>query len=256
MTTETIFVSPKGEKIKAVSTETLAHVRLEQKERYAISMLQVSEAAAFSFAMVIRHALGTFAKDGVVSAIVGSSLAGAVVAATARHLTNAGATLRVFVLDQEALEPATKEQLTILSKLSVEVYQVRGRRGFTDVVDSFDSAHTVLWGMHGSSRDSEEVSAQFTERLNEHTVPVHTVDSPPGIDPTTGERVGTVLYASSTLSLGMVLSGLFRANTFVGRHYICDALIPATLYQAVDLSLGELFSEQPVIKITPVEEGK
>lgn len=246
-----MFHTAHGIIIEGVESALLSDVFATTRERYGITEPQISEAAAFSFAMVVRHALGTFAKDGVVSALIGNSLAGAVVAGTLRHLANAGANVRAFVFDSEEAHAGTKVQLNILERLSLPIHLIKGKRELGDALDAFDGSHSILWALHGSPSAKSPLVQNIIERLNDHSVPVHALETPPGINEDSGEKIGPPLFASSTMSLGMVLKGLDKGRDYVGRHYLCDALIPARLYEENGLSIDQLFSEQPVIKIFP-----
>jgi len=246
-----LFHTAKGIRIPGVTVETIERVRRTQAERFDISPLQTAEGAAYSLAMVVRHALGTFAKDGSVITLVGPGLAGAVAAATSRHLLSAGA--RVTVLPsvmEDSLPKAVANQLSILTRMGASMLPFSSIPALQPLLAG---AHILIWGAYSAEVKSSPVIAGIIELLNESSVPVHTLEAPPGINENSGERSGPLLYASSTLSLGLVLAGLDAAREYVGRHYLCDTSIPHTLYSEQGVQPGEIFSEQPVLQIFPGE---
>jgi hypothetical protein len=65
--------------------------------------------------------------------------------------------------------------------------------------------------------------------------------------------IGTGLFASSTLSLGLPLAGLSGGRDRVGRHYVCDVSFSKEIFARAGVAWTPLFAEQPVVQIFPVD---
>jgi NAD(P)H-hydrate repair Nnr-like enzyme with NAD(P)H-hydrate epimerase domain len=226
---------------------------LEGVTALGIHRLQMVEAASYSFAMVVRFALGLSAQGGKVLALVGDCLAGEVVAATVRHLANAHASVTVFTLG-DTLSASLEAQLTPLRKMGVTFVTLSSLSDITPLSAALGDAHNLLLGLYDAPRTEEGLPALAT-LLNESQVPIHAVEAPLGVDTLTGKLTPHALFASSTLSLGVPLIGLAAGSDCAGRHYVCDISCTSELYGSEARDLTVLFTDQPVVQISvPTKE--
>lgn len=250
-----LFQSKAGPTLPGVSIETSRTLHAALLSEYGLRPSQVAEAASYSFAMVIRYALGLSAAGGKVCGVVTDTLNGWIVLATIRHLVTSGADAHlIFFMDPAVHTEEIAEQLKPLEKMGVPMDHWSVFCDGDGVVDLIESCHNVLCGLYRSSQLPDDNERTFLKILNELSIPVHTVEAPPGVDGDSGRGADYALFASSTLSLGVPLTGLHAGKDFVGRHYVCDVSFPQALLQLHGLAFPPLFSDQPVVQLTPLEE--
>lgn len=245
-----------GLPVPCVSAQELLQIFAILEAQYFVSKAQVAEAAALSIAMVIRHALGLSAAQGVVGVIVKNSLAGAAALATARHLFNSGARILPIVLSENtgsenAIKPFLPEVafgINALESLGVKPAIVNGSKGQEMVGEMVEVSHHCLLGTFDGEGD---LPLAIAGQLNESVVPLHTIMVPPGIELESGQPQKEPIMAATTVSLGVPLSATAIATDFVGRHYLCDISLPEALLKAMGYEMPPVFCEQPVLQLLP-----
>lgn len=247
-----MFYTKSGQQIPGITIESLKSLRSELQNEFRISTLQMAECAGYSFAMVVRHAIGSYAAKSRLTAIVDDSIESSTILATTRHLVNAGGQAKIITcVDRNSMGEVNQVLIEPLTKIGVVVNQL------SSVVQSIEStinteSHAILFGPTHLALGSMNLQlSNLVEIINEATTPAHVVDLPLGLDPNNGEIAGPRIYAASTMSLGAPLVGLDKGHELVGRHFLCDLSIPIQLYAKYGIDIGEIFSEQPVVQITP-----
>lgn len=247
-----LFLTKTGVKFPGFSLAGVQGLRNSLIQDYGLTPAQICEAAAYSFGMVIRSALGLSAEGGKVIALVRDGLAGWVCLATLRHLRNAGSTCTVLSLDPlSSSSPDFLLQRAPLDKMNVTFLEWKNSAQHEEFKALIADSHTLLCGVAVSQKPEHSLIPAICEMCNDMRTPIHAVEAPPGINLETGKPLSHALFASSTLSLGAPISTLNPASDNVGRHYLCDISIPAELYATQGFDLTPLFSEQPVLQILP-----
>ena len=244
---EPYFETKTGLKFLGATSAQLTGLHRSLFEEFGLLPVQAVEAASYSMAMVARYALGLSAQGGEVACIVSDSLPGWIALATMRHLANAGATGQIFVIGP-ARSDSFLLQKELLAKMSLKFADWQ-LGTVNEKVEYLSQCHNVIYGI---SDTPTEITLALNSALNELRTPIHCVMLPTGIDPDTGKTSSGALFASSTLSLGAPLVGLFYGHENAGRHYICDISLTTNLYRQNGCpDLTPLFSEQPVMQILP-----
>lgn len=252
MTQEALFRSKTGALMPGLTKAAYGSLWRELLSDWSILTTQVVESASYSMAMVVRYALGLSATGGKVCALVADSLAGWTALATLRHLSNAGAQGIVII----AAEQSSAElilQLAPLKKMGIECARL-SELSAEELSQIFTSCHNVICGFYALQAQFGPQADGVVSILNELRTPVHCLEAPLGMDVDSGRSLGAPLFASSTLSLGAPLIGLYYGNDYVGRHYLCDISIPPALYAKYTADLSPLFAEQPVVQIFPGQD--
>ena len=262
------FLTKTGIIIESVDYNSYKTMLSELRSKYHINDFQIVESASFSMAMIVRYALGLSSLGGGSVGFVNDSLCGAITLGTLRHIHHGGGVVKLFVYGNEntVFSDIFSSQLNSLKAFSVEIVYIENIDEIEDVFKYLKSdAHNFILGTDyeiflNSSVPTNTFTAQNTsqnqinflnqliELFNDCAIPVHVIESPPGIDKNSGKVVYTPLYASSTLSLGIPLNGLYKGNDFVGRHYVCDISMPLS---DINGNRIVIFDEQPVVQITP-----
>jgi len=244
-----LFYDKTGIHFHGVSEQQLLDARRMLITELGLSNTQITEAASYSLAMVVRFALGLSATGGKVCVVVNDSLAGHVALACARHLRNAGS--ETIILPFCAVSNASddfRQQFQVLQRMGAKVV---APETISLIQSYFEQSHNLIFALYGGNSSVPFALDDFVELLNESKTPIHCIESPYGVNVDTGAIEDEALYASSTLSLGAPFKGLHSANDYVGRHYLCDISLTKSLYETMGDDLSRLFSDQPVVQIFP-----
>jgi NAD(P)H-hydrate epimerase len=80
--------------------------------------------------------------------------------------------------------------------------------------------------------------------------PILALDTPSGLDVTTGVPRAPCIRAAATMTLALPKLGLYQA-TEVGRLYLADISVPPLVYKRMGLSVGSLFQDGALLEIGP-----
>jgi NAD(P)H-hydrate repair Nnr-like enzyme with NAD(P)H-hydrate epimerase domain len=236
-----------GIDIPSVSAKIATQMRNRAITEFGIPPLLMAESCAFSFAMVVRNALGLSAEGGISSCIVNDSFSGLVVLATARHLINAGASVQLIYagsLDEVSKDMET--QLNILGAYGCGLTVWDKLEDAQTIGALLEQGHNCLLGTIKFDSPNDPFQKATNELLNELNTPIYCFDFPTQVDPDTGKSLGSPLYASATVCAGVLVNGIESAEDYTGRIYVCDSVIPRPLYEQLVPDFPVIFSEQPV----------
>ncbi len=255
----TLIKTKSGEPVPTCSLKQLQDLQAWQHEHITVSESRIVEAASFSFAMVIRYALGLTAAGGTIGALVRDSRAGHVVVATLRHLLNAGAAgVQIVVINEPGTDrpdgigqsKEMAEQLLMAGKLGANIFDYEPSGNNEDFEQLLKGCHNLLVGTFSPERlASDATILPLIEVLNEFPTPGHCIDMPFGVDPDTGLAGPGAMFASSTLSLGIPLSGCLVGSDHLGRHYAADCGFALEQYRELGYTGPSLFADQPVVQL-------
>lgn len=202
-----------------------------------IELLQMMENAGRNLARLV---LDLHAPDRVaIAAGSGGNGGGGLVAA--RHLANAGVEVTVTTTRPD-LSPVPMHQLDILNRMGVEV---------TDELD--EDADVIIdaiigYSLLGAPRGR---SAELIDDINLGDSIVISLDTPSGLDVTTGAVPGLVVQADATLTLALPKIGLADASA-VGDLYLADISVPRAVTEAYGASAPD-FRSGPILRLDDSE---
>lgn len=211
-----------------------------------ISLLQMMENAGLSLALLAKiNFLENNAKNKKVIVLAGSGGNGGGAMVAARRLCNWGADVSILLSGNASkLKKETKQQYLVLKAIGVsEITQI-------------EEADLIIDGLIGYGIKGELKSAQanIIEAVNRSGIPVISLDTPSGIDLTTGKPSASAIKATTTLTLGLPKFGLFkmRASRHIGDLYLADISIPPKVFKHVGIEsdiLEKIFAEGTIVKI-------
>lgn len=95
--------------------------------------------------------------------------------------------------------------------------------------------------------------AEWIERANAAKPAILALDTPSGLDTTTGMagRSRACIRATATLTLALPKSGLLtrQARPFVGDLCLADISAPPELYHRLGLEVGPIFAVDSIVRI-------
>jgi NAD(P)H-hydrate repair Nnr-like enzyme with NAD(P)H-hydrate epimerase domain len=250
------YLSKSGVPVSGITPSAFEKLLGELQREYGVSLTQIVESASYSMAMVVRAALGLSAAGGRICALATDSLPGWIALATLRHLANGGADpLVVLVTPPAEVSAELDRQLKPLGKMGVPIFDWAPSGNEQDLARLLESCHNCILGV-GYTVVESGFAKPLIDLLSDLPTPVHCIQTPLGIDPTSGTARGSALFASSTLSLGIPFHGLSTAREHVGRHYVCDISLARQQYRDAGQDLTLLFADQPVVQLIPSEAAQ
>lgn len=220
-------------------------------EDYRIDLTQMMENAGRCLAILARDG---FLRDMLspqrvtVMAGRGGNGGGALVAA--RRLHNWGATVQVLLAHSTAqMSAVSAHQLDILRRMGVECVPECAipapGKGPNLIIDGL-IGYRLKGAPHGITRE-------LIEWANASAAPILALDTPSGIDATTGAVFDPAIKATATLTLALPKKGL-RApgvKAYVGELYLADISVPPALYlePALALQVGNIFAASDVVRL-------
>jgi len=163
----------------------------------------------------------------------------------ARHLHNWGVQVQVVLIgDRAQLKKVPARQWKIIEKL-----------GLNTIALDLKSADLILDALlgYGAQGDPRPPVSDWIERANASGVPILSLDSPSGLDTTTGEPGKPCVRAEATMTLALPKTGLLtsQARPFVGKLYLADIGVPPELYAAPSLGfeVNTLFAEGAILQV-------
>ncbi len=159
----------------------------------------------------------------------------------ARHLANWGVRVAVVLgQERERLGAVPAHQLDVLERMGVDV----GAEPVpTDlVVDSL-----IGYSLRGNPRGR---AAELIEWANQQAAPIVSLDTPSGLDVTSGIAGTPCISAAATLTLAAPKTGLGGAVE-VGELYLADISVPPAVYGAFGMTMPTgVFDEDSVVRLT------
>jgi len=236
----------RGDAVPWLSVAQMREVDRLMVDELGISLVRMMENAGRNLAVLARRLLGGGAggRRVVVMAGPGGNGGGGLVAA--RHLAVAGARVAVRLATAvERLAPASAEQLAILRRMEVDV-------AVGPPADALE-ADLVLDALLGYSQagDPRGDAAALIEWSA--TRPVLSLDTPSGLELTSGDLRRPTVRAEATLTLALPKSGLRApgAADAVGALYLADISVPALVYERLGLRYASPFGAGTIVELEP-----
>ncbi len=242
----------KRKAIPRLTTAQMIEVDRLMTEEYRIGLLQMMENAGRSLASLAIHQFLHGEPAGKrVTVLAGSGGNGGGALAGARKLHSRGARVRVYLSAEtdEAMKPATRQQLKALRRMGVKINPA-------SELKNAPPAHLVADGVLGYSVSGNPRGTARTmiEWANKQTGAVLSLDTPSGLDLTTGKVHHPTVRADVTLTLALPKRGLFykKALDYRGELWLADIGVPPELYAEPSLGLvvkHSLFSRSDMLKL-------
>ena len=232
--------------IPFITTRQMIEVDRMMMEDLGISLMQMMENAGLNLAILTRD---IFLKNELTNkkilVVAGSGGNGGGALVAARRLSGWGADVSVLLTSSKGNgKKETKQQLEIIRKMKITV------------IDKFQTADLIIDGMIGYSisGDPKTKVAEIIESINASGIPVLSLDTPSGLDLTTGIPGKPTIKANATMTVALPKLGLFKmkASKVIGDLYLADISVPPMVYKSIGIDesqLSEIFNLGTVIRI-------
>jgi len=223
--------------LPAVSAAQMREVDRAMVEEFHIELVQMMENAGRNLADLALQHFGP--RPTVVLAGPGGNGGGGLVAA--RHLANRGVEVSVVLSRPESvLAPVTAHQLDIVRRMGIAV------------ADQPPTADLVIDALIGYSLEGDPVgrAAELIEWANGQPAPVLSLDTPSGLDVSTGQAATPCVRASATMTLVLPKVGLLAAPRLVGELFVADISVPPVLLGRLGIAVGPLFAHGTIVAVS------
>lgn len=236
--------------LPTIDVPQMAEVDRLMIEEYHISLLQMMENAGRCLAVLARDRFLEGNPSGKrVMVLAGSGNNGGGALACARRLHGWGAEVEVYtVIDPEHMKSASAHQLSILERIGVSVRsgaELGATRGFELIVDGI-----IGYNLSG---DPQGLAKSMIEWANRSPIPTLSLDTPSGLDLSTGNIHKPAVKARATLTLALPKKGLYAEDVqhLRGELYLGDIGVPPALFEepGLELKMGPIFCESDVLRI-------
>ena len=213
-------------------------------QEYGIHLIQMMENAGRNLAELSRRMLRGAVSGKRIAVFCGGGNNGGGGMVAARHLHNWGAeVLLKVVANPVQIRKVPAHQLHILEKMGLKNQGVPRLEDTDLIVDAL-----IGYGLIGNPGGPV---AAWIERMNASKRPVLALDTPSGLNTTTGVPGIPCIRATATLTLALPKVGLLTpaAQSVVGDLYLADISVPPELYRRLGLEVPPLFVHNPIQKI-------
>jgi len=213
-------------------------------EVYGIQLIQMMENAGRNLAELSRRVLDGDVGGKRIAVLCGAGNNGGGGMVAARHLSNWGANVVLEVLSlPEKLKNVPAKQFQILKEMGLLEKKLIELSPVELVIDAM-----IGYGLTGDPRGS---IANWIRRVNDAGRSVLALDTPSGLNTTTGIPGNPCIRATATMTLALPKTGLMasEASGYVGDLYLADISVPPQLYARLGVEVADLFASDTIIKI-------
>jgi NAD(P)H-hydrate epimerase len=161
----------------------------------------------------------------------------------ARHLHNWGANVIVALTKPaDEFRGVPAHQLDILKRMNIPIVDSASLPATVELI--LDAI--IGYSLSGSPRGA---AAELINWANEQLAPIISLDTPSGLDTTSGLAYEPTIRATATMTLALPKQGLLnpQAKPYVGELYLADISIPPELYAKMGIAVPSLFAESNII---------
>jgi NAD(P)H-hydrate epimerase len=222
--------------LPSLTMEQMREVDRAMVEDLHIELVQMMENAGRN---LVELAVRRFTpREAVILAGPGGNGGGGLVAA--RHLANRGVLVSVVLSDLDHMTLVPKHQLDILQRMGIPL--VANPPSTELVVDAL-----IGYSLRG---DPAGRAAELIVWANDCGAPILALDTPSGLDVTTGVAGAPCVSATATMTLALPKIGLLYSE-MVGELYLADISVPRLVYQRMGLDVPDLFRHSTLVQLTP-----
>lgn len=215
-------------KREAITAEKMA--KIDQKAiEFGIPPLLLMENAGGAVARTIMEKFNHGLKI-IVFAGTGNNGGDGFVAA--RHLANKGVKVSIFLVgDPEGIRTEeARLNWNVIQKMkrNIKIYMIRSLSDLKKAKRYQKHAGVIIDAMLGTGLRGplREPFSPVVRLINESDIPVVSVDTPTGLNPSTGEVQGIAVKAAYTVTFHKMKKGFSKAKEYTGEIIVADIGIP------------------------------
>ncbi len=232
--------------IPSLTTAQMIEVDRAMIEDYHIELIQMMENAGRALAELARRCLRGAVQGHSVVVLCGSGNNGGGGMTAARRLHNWGAEVLVALTKSaDELRGVPAHQADILKRMGIPLLEPASLLPSTCdlILDAI-----IGYSLSGPPRGA---AADLIRWANAQPAPILALDTPSGLDVTSGAAHDPTIRAAATLTLALPKQGLLtpEAKKYVGELYLADISVPPELYAKMGITVPSLFAESDIIRV-------
>lgn len=238
--------------LPALSTGQMREVDRLMIEEYGILLLQMMENAGRNLALLAKRLLDDDIEDRPIVVLAGRGNNGGGGLVAARHLLNWGAWVQIVLTHPvEEFRDVPAHQLAILQAMNAPL--AWAEEGWELPPADLIIDAIIGYGLQGAAQGK---ARDLIQLANSSMALLLSLDTPSGLDTTTGMVHAPTIRATATMTLALPKAGLLtvEAHPFIGDLYLADISVPPELYSTLGLTVPPLFPIDTVVPVT-VQEG-
>ena len=236
--------------ILKIDTTQMIEVDRLMIEEYHIELIQMMENAGRCLAILAREIfLSGDPQNKRIAVLAGTGGNGGGALVCARRLFNWGAKVEVFITKgEEKMTPIPRHQRKILSRMGISIKSgeaLPDKENYDLIIDGI-----IGYSVKGNPYGVPEKMIRWANNRKENVL---SLDTPSGLDLTTGTIHNPTINANATLTLALPKQGLFLEKTknVVGDLYLGDISVPPQLYNepSLGLEVKNIFRHSDIVRI-------
>ncbi len=218
-----LFATADGQTVPAVTSDEMREVDRLAIGEHGPNLYQMMENAGRNLALTAIDLLGPGWRQADVLVLAGTGGNGGGGITAARHLANHGGTVTLAITNSERLGRVPGDQLRLYDGTSGSIAAPGAWEALIPdlIIDAI-----IGYSLSGAPRD---VARDMIQYANSSPAPVLSLDTPSGLDTTSGAAPGVVVEAQATLTLALPKTGL--TARMAGDLTLGDIGIPAIVYR-------------------------
>ena len=225
------FFTSQGIEVPSVTTEQMIEVDRVAMEETGPNLFQMMENAGRNLALQAIDCLGKNWQQANIIVLAGSGGNGGGGICAARHLANREAKVRLCLSSLERLKEVPQWQRHIFQSTSGKEVAIAELKAANEPIDLIIDA-LIGYSLRAAPRGN---ALELIQWANNTSAPILSLDTPSGVDSTTGETPGEYIHARWTMTLALPKTGLLPDKT--GELILADIGIPAGSYAWKTLQL-------------------
>ncbi|MBC8401746.1 MAG: NAD(P)H-hydrate epimerase [Candidatus Marinimicrobia bacterium] len=238
----------------AITTEQMQAVDRLMIEEFRISLPQMMENAGRHLADLAWQLVNNDSRPNPPSKILvvcgtGNNGGGGMVAA--RYLSNWGCEVSIYLAGKtNRLKSTPAKQWETVKRLPLSVIAPEDA-GLTDRLNEAELIIDAILGYGVSGNPQGLAGAAINAIFSSNRSRILALDTPSGLDTTSGIAGKPTVKASATITLALPKIGLIRpsARKYVGDLYVADIGVPPVLYKKLNFKDPLIFNNQPIIRV-------
>lgn len=225
------FITYEGIEVPSVNTKQMIEVDRIAMEETGPNLFQMMENAGRNLALQAIACLGKTWQSANIIVLAGSGGNGGGGICAARHLANRGANVTLCLSSPDRLKKVPQWQRHIYQSTSGQEIEITKLLVSNEPVDLIIDA-LIGYSLQAAPRGN---ALDLIKWANTTSAPILSLDTPSGVDSTSGETLGEYINARWTITLALPKTGLLPNKT--GELILADIGIPANAYQGKTLNL-------------------
>ncbi|MEM9328269.1 MAG: NAD(P)H-hydrate epimerase [Bacteroidota bacterium] len=232
--------------VPSITTAQMIEVDRLMIETYHINLIQMMENAGRCLAILSRKLFLSHRDRAKVVVMAGTGGNGGGGMVCARRLANWGYDVRVMV-SSSRMAPVPQHQMEILQQMGVPVTEMEDLQHPIDLIIDGLIGYSVKGAPRGQVKE-------MIDWINRSAAKVISLDTPSGVDLTSGVVYHPVVKADATMTLALPKKGLFArgVRAVSGPLYLADLSVPPGLYRQPSLDINVdpgIFRDGDIVKL-------